>query len=781
LGNRLSSVRTASFARRPLPGFAPGNSALVRYGVALGSVAAVVALRLALDPLWGPDLAFTMLFPAVVTSAWLGGFGPGMTATLLCALVAVSFGIGPGGPGSELVGVAVFVATGAVFSVLNEAQRRVAAAMAESEQRERAAHAEAKAAADQLRLALDAGRMGTWEYTLGTGAVTWSPALEAIHGRAPGSFPGTFEAFRREIHPLDRDRVLEAVDRTIHEHRDYHVEYRMVRPDDAVRWVEGRGRLFFDAEGRPDRMVGICSDVTERKEAEQQLAEQAQLLETINDAIYELDPDLRIVAWNRGAERMFGYTAAEAAGKMSHVLLGSSLSPGAGAALVKRAARGEIAHAEMELRRKDGSWIWAEVTGIGRRGPDGRLGRLIAINRDITDRKRVEEARAELLRREQAALAETERASRLKDEFLAVLSHELRTPLNAMLGYAQLLAANQLAPDRARHALQAIERNARAQARLVESLLDLSRILAGKLELDRQRQDLASIIDAAVEVVRPEADAKGVALEIVQPGAPAAVMGDAARLQQVFWNLLSNAVKFTRPGGRVAIRWSAAGARAVVEVADSGQGIAADLLPHVFDRFRQADSAGRPRPGLGLGLAVVRELVQAHGGTVAADSPGEGLGSTFSVTLPLAGRARPSPEPEPPREFQPSLAGIDVLVVDDNEDARDLLVFVLESRGAAARAVGSAVEALRAIEDRRPDVLLADLRMPEEDGYWLIRTLRGRESGESRIRAIAVTADASPGDRDSSLAAGFDRHLAKPVDPTQLMLAVAQVVSGDHA
>jgi CheY-like chemotaxis protein len=216
-------------------------------------------------------------------------------------------------------------------------------------------------------------------------------------------------------------------------------------------------------------------------------------------------------------------------------------------------------------------------------------------------------------------------------------------------------------------------------------------------------------------------------------------------------------------------------------VTDSGQGIAADLLPHVFDRFRQADSAGRPRPGLGLGLAVVRELVQAHGGTVAADSPGEGLGSTFRVTLPLAGRARPSSEPEPPREFQPSLAGIDVLVVDDNEDARDLLVFVLESRGAAARAVGSAVQALQAIEEHRPDVLLADLRMPEEDGYWLIRTLRGRESGQGRIRAIAVTADASPGDRESSLAAGYDRHLAKPVDPTQLVLAVAQVVGGNHA
>ncbi len=384
------------------------------------------------------------------------------------------------------------------------------------------------------------------------------------------------------------------------------------------------------------------------------------------------------------------------------------------------------------------------------------------------------------------ARADLEQASRLKDEFLAVLSHELRTPLNAVLGYAHLLSSGALTPDRAAHALQAIQRNAQSQARLVEALLDLSRIMAGKLELDLQRVDVSRIVDAAVDVIRPDAEAKGVSVEVIGPKNQAALLGDPGRLQQVLWNLLSNAVKFTPPEGRVTIRSENQDGHVRIEVSDTGQGIGAEFLPHVFDRFSQADGQKRrSQAGLGLGLALVREMVQAHKGTVVAESAGEGRGSTFIVTLPAATgvAAVDSREPPAPEATTESLPPLEVLIVDDDGDVRDLLVLLLESRGATAHAVSSAAEALDAIRLRRPDVLLSDLRMPDEDGFSFIRRLRGyeREAGQERLPAIAVTAYASPSDREQAIAAGYDSHVAKPVDPEDLARAIATLVKAESA
>lgn len=399
----------------------------------------------------------------------------------------------------------------------------------------------------------------------------------------------------------------------------------------------------------------------------------------------------------------------------------------------------------------------------------------------ITARKQLDDERAQLLEREQAARADIEHASRLKDEFLAVLSHELRTPLNAVLGYAHLLSSDGLPPERAHHALQAIRRNAQAQARLVESLLDLSRIMAGKLELDAQQVDLAKCIEAAVDVIRPDAENRGITLEIVAPPRPTSLLADTGRLQQVFWNLLSNAVKFTPRNGRVAVRWVEDEGNVRIEVIDNGQGISAEFLPYVFDRFRQSDAQkGHLRSGLGLGLALVREMVQAHGGRVAAESPGEGRGSTIIVTLPTstAGATVDADAPGTPvAAAMESLSGIEILIVDDDGDVRDLLALLLESRGAAAFTVSSAAEAFEAIRQRRPQVLLADLRMPDEDGYSLIRRLRRqeREASQPRLPAIAVTAYASASDREQAIAAGYDWHVAKPVEPEELARAIVRV------
>jgi CheY-like chemotaxis protein len=311
--------------------------------------------------------------------------------------------------------------------------------------------------------------------------------------------------------------------------------------------------------------------------------------------------------------------------------------------------------------------------------------------------------------------------------------------------------------------------------------------MAGKLELDLQQVDPSRIVDAALDVIRPEAEAKGIRLEVVGPVSPIALIGVGSRLQQVLWNLLSNAVKFTPPEGRVTVRLSAQNSDVRIEVTDTGQGIYAEFLPHVFDRFSQGDSQkGRPRTGLGLGLALVREIVSAHNGTVVAESPGEGHGSTFVVTLPqFTGTitAESDTAASASADSVESLVSLEILVVDDDRDVRDLLALLLESRGAVARTVSSAAEAIDAIRRRRPQVLLADLRMPDEDGYSLIRKLRAEEQKQSqdRLPAIAVTADASSCDREQAIIAGYDAHIAKPVDPEELAHAIANVVRTETA
>jgi signal transduction histidine kinase len=443
---------------------------------------------------------------------------------------------------------------------------------------------------------------------------------------------------------------------------------------------------------------------------------------------------------------------------------------------------------EFDIVRSDGSVLrlleYAVPLFDAQGVPRGAVGSFV----DITERREQERRREQMIVAERAARTEAERVGRMKDEFLLTLSHELRTPLNAVLGWAQLLRARQAAgaaPDAGTldQALEVIERNARAQARLIDDLLDMSAIISGKVHLDIRRVSLIDVLQAAMDVVRPSADANGIRLQLTLDQQAGPVSGDAARLQQVFWNLLTNAVKFTPAGGRVHVVLERVNSHVEVSVEDTGQGIPAEFLPAVFERFRQLDaSTARRHGGLGLGLSIARSLVEMHGGSVRVKSAGEGLGATFIVSLPL-----PALEPEradavaaPPADWPavaglPALDGLTVLLVDDQPDSLDLLANVLSVRGARTIACASAHEALTQLQRDAPDILVSDIGMPEMDGYALIRELRAMRGAMARLPAIALTAYARAEDRHHALLAGYQLHLAKPVSGDELVAGIASL------
>jgi signal transduction histidine kinase len=437
---------------------------------------------------------------------------------------------------------------------------------------------------------------------------------------------------------------------------------------------------------------------------------------------------------------------------------------------------------EIAERRKAEALLRQAHDGLERR-VQGRTAELAAANAalqaEVAERRRAQEERELLLRRERQARAEAEAASRTKDEFLAMLSHELRTPLTAMLGWAHLLRCGKLDEATAARGLGVLERSTRAQSQIIGDLLDVSRITAGKLRLEPRPTELGPALEAAVDAVRPAAAAKGIRLEVELDGAAGPVLGDPTRLQQVFWNLLANAVKFTPEGGEVGVRLARGGGQAVVTVRDTGVGVRPDFLAHVFERFSQADaSTTRRYGGLGLGLAIVRHLVELHGGTVTAESAGEGRGATFAVRLPAL-PARPAAADggagRPPGR---GAGGLRVLVVDDEPNTREMLALVLSGCGAEVTTVASAREALEALPRVRPDVLISDLAMPGEDGYALIRRVRALPAEEGgRVPAVALTAYALAEDRARALSAGFQLHLPKPVDPAELAAVVENLAA----
>ena len=902
----------------------------------------------------------------------------------------------------------------------------------------RRVEAELRQSDERLRFALSASRMGTWNWNIQTGTISWSDNLEALFGLEPGEFDGSFEMFAARLHPDERDRVLAAVELAVATGEDYDIEFRVVYPNGKIRWALSQGKVFYDQHGQPIQMAGIDLDITERKGSAQSLRDSEerfrQLAENI-DAVFwirevpenrvsyvspayqklwglnpqelyqgqqawldrihpedrestqrafdekavagKFDQEYRIILPNGSIRwvhdrcfplrdetgeiyRFAGIAEDISARKQAEQALRDSeerfrtsvenmldcfgvyravrneqgqivnfvteyvndavclnnqmtyeqqigrglceLLPGhrdsglfdeycevveTGKPLIKDSLVYEDEYGQQRLVRAfdirvakfgdgfvatwrditvrqqteealrqseefknrildsssdsikvlslDGrllymntgglclmeiddfnpylniEWLcfwegsnrqqaeqalaatktgevsifrgycptvkgtpkWWEVVASPILDASGQMERILLISRDITDRKQAEIERDRLLQLEQAARAEAERANRIKDEFLAILSHELRSPLNPILGWTKLLQTRKFSETKTAEALATIERNAKLQTQLIDDLLDVAKILRGKLSIDAAPVNLAFVIESAIDTVNTAALSKSIVLHSVLPNI-GQVSGDSNRLQQIVWNLLSNAIKFTPKGGRVETRLERVDDRAQIIVSDTGKGINPDFLPYIFESFRQEDvSITRKYGGLGLGLAIVRQLVEAHGGTIKADSPGEGLGATFTVQLPLL---NVEPEINQPDELPPQaleLTGIRVLTVDDDPDARELLTVLLAEYGAKVLTVASATEVLANLESFQPDVLISDIGMPEIDGYSLIkqiRTLTPEKGGE--IPAIALTAYARVEDSQRAISSGYQRHVTKPLDPEELVQAV---------
>ena len=541
-----------------------------------------------------------------------------------------------------------------------------------------------------------------------------------------------------------------------------------------------------DRDGKIIAAAKIARDVTVAREAAILRSRVAAIVESAEDAIVGKDLDGIIISWNAGAERMFGYSAEEVIGKPVLLLLPPERHAEEARVLATLRRGDRIEHFETVRVRKDGRRIDVSLSVSPIRDDSGRVIGASKIARDITPQKRQHEERETLLRREQSARAAAESATRAKDAFLAMVSHELRTPLSPILAWTRMLRQGALDADKTARALETIERNVRAQTQLIDDLLDSSRIVSGKLRLEVRPISLSEVIQRAIDVVRPAADAKQIRIHSVVDTKTGPISGDADRLQQVIWNLLSNAIKFTPKGGRVQVIVERVNSHVEIAVSDTGKGVAAEFLPHLFEAFRQAEGgADREHGGLGLGLAIARKIAELHGGTIVAESAGKDQGATFTVKLPLVPYVRTagvqdrrhptySDVMEPVAVFE-NLVGVRALVVDDEPDSNEAVSMILSSAGAEVRVAGSVAEAMTEIEHWVPAVLVSDIGMPGEDGYALIRRLRALGGVPAGIPAVALTAYTSAEDRIRVFSSGFQGHVGKPVDPAELVAVVRSV------
>jgi PAS domain S-box-containing protein len=583
-------------------------------------------------------------------------------------------------------------------------------------------------------------------------------------------------------HPADLDTSRSYVaDLLAQRVREVVQEKRYVRHDGSAVWSRTSVSLMKDATGHPQRLISVIQDITVQKQAEEALRGTAEMnrgmIESSRDCIKMLSLEGDLLWMSQvGLQAFCIDDIAEVLGK-SWITLWSGEERLAAEAAVRTAREGGTG---AMVGRYDvaGETHWWDVVVTPIRDPQGRPERLLAVSRDISERVKAEAERNLLLESERAARAAAERANRIKDEFLATLSHELRTPLAAILGWTHVLRSGAAAADLPR-GLEAIERNARMQTQLIEELLDMSRIMSGKMRLDMQPVDPAAFAEAAFETARHAAELKGVQLSRQLVCHACLVQADSHRLQQAVLNLLSNAIKFTPADGRVGLTLHCDRTHATLRVVDTGIGIPPEFLPHVFERFRQADGTmARRHGGLGLGLSIARHVVEMHGGTIEASSPGQDLGATFTIRLPLAAAApsRERTRAEWPEDFRVAdLSGLHVLVVDDDDDGRELVRRLIAECGAEVQMASSGAEALQSVRARRPAVIVSDIGMPGMDGYEMMRRLRETSSSSAPLPAIALTAFARPEDRERALACGFTAHVAKPVEPAELIATVARL------
>ncbi len=654
-----------------------------------------------------------------------------------------------------------------------------------------------------------------------------SPSFAKIWGRSCDEIYEDLTRFITFVHPEDRDRISEGWQQCAQ--RVVVQEYRIIRPDGSTVWIRDRGFPIHDERGNLIWIGGIAEDITESKQAEAVMKadlRDTQILQELSTklicedkiqifydsimaaaiALMESDggcfqildeatQELILISTKGLGRRIIecfhsvdansnsSCGMALSTGKQTFVNFDSGDDPDESPQILLE--EGFICAQSTPLFSRSGQLLGMVSTHWRKhhRPTERELRFLDLLARqaaDLLDRRKAEIERERLLASERSARASAEQASRVKDEFLAIVSHELRSPLNPILGWAMLVQNGNLTPDETAQALEIIAKNAKLQAELIDDLLDISRILRGKLSLNVVSVDLAQTIRAAIETVRLAAESKSIQIQTNIELEIGRVSGDPNRLQQIIWNLLSNAVKFTPPERQVEVRLEKLGAIAQVTVSDTGKGIDPDFLPHIFNYFRQEDGATtRKHGGLGLGLAIVHHLVQLHGGTIQADSAGLGQGATFTLKLPLSIASVPDQDNSTTKSAS-DLTGIEVLVVEDNADTRELIAFVLEQSGAKAIAVASAREALEILSHSQPDILLSDIGMPEMDGYTLMRQIRALplERG-GNIKAIALTAFAAEIDYQQAISAGFHEHISKPIMPDKLIKAIVSLVGQD--
>lgn len=628
----------------------------------------------------------------------------------------------------------------------------------------------------RLKLATDAADIGMWFWDL-EDTLEWTKQGKTIFG-LPLDEELSFETCLNVVHAEDRDLTQSAINRALANKTEYSVEYRVVWSDSSVHWILAKGRGFYNQDGEPVYMMGTVQDISDLKQTEASLKQREYELKLITEVIpqqvWTALPTGEVDYVNQRWLNYAGATLVEIKGRnWSRVVHPDDLER-VNQAWNQSIITGEKYNIEARLRRADGEYCWF----IGRARPlyneQGEITKWYGTNTSIT---RIKELESQLVQQTE----DLANANRLKDEFLAIVSHELRTPLNPILGWAQMLAAGRLDAEKTAMGIEIIERNAKLQAQLIEDLLDVSRILKGKLNLNKTPLNLESIIRSALTAVNLAAEAKSIQIETRYEPNIGQVLGDAGRLQQVIWNLVSNAIKFTPENGQITIKLERVGSQAQIQVQDTGKGIDAEFLPHVFDRFRQAQSSStRQYGGLGLGLAIVRYLTELHGGTVAVESPGCGQGAIFSVRLPLVNIPVTEQAKIDTNSIDQSVQrnrfnGIKILVVDDEADSLDILELVLEQEGAEVIATASAEEALEAFNRSTPNLIISDIGMPDVSGYTLITRIRELPQGRD-VPAIALTAYAGEVDQQRSIEAGFQQHISKPIDLTELINTIVKLI-----
>jgi PAS domain S-box-containing protein len=644
-----------------------------------------------------------------------------------------------------------------------------------------------------LQTALNVGRIGTWVWDIPNDIVKADTNLASFFNLPKQDAKGLpLEEYFKVIHPEDIALVTRTISESITNESTFICDYRIVQPDGGLVWVEARGKIELDSQRRPVQLNGVMVDISERKKAEEALSESQNRYRALFDAldsgfcvievIFDEDHkpvNYRFIEINPAFENQTGLK--DAVGKMVRDLV-PDLEEFWFETYGRVASTGESIRFQ-NFTQKMNKWFDVYAFRFG-----AIKNHYVALLfTDITDRKLNEESLKQ-------AHLKSEEINRLKDEFLATLSHELRTPLNAILGWSNLLRTEQLAPEMRTQGLETIERNARAQSSLIDDLLDISRILSGKMRLELRPVELSALLEDCLETVSPAAQVKNIRLSTDFKEKSAFVSGDPDRMSQIFWNLLTNAIKFTPRGGKIEVSLQRENSQFLVYISDNGQGISSEFLPHVFDRFRQADSSSTRRfGGLGIGLGLVRHLTEAHGGSVAVSSEGEGMGAVFTVSLPLMPMlpeidaiVRPTTEKiakslASSEENLPLLSNLRVLIVDDEADACTLTRLAVEQRGAFTEVVDSAQKAFDKIVESRDagqpyDVIISDIGMPVEDGFSLMRRIRQLEHEKGGfIPAIALTAYASHKDHTTALLAGFQIHIAKPIEAPELIAAIGSL------